>query len=183
MEDAVNAFQLRERADKTPQELIAELRHVGPLAARKWAYRFRPLKPFSLPHRDAGRLSFRHLMWVIHSRDTWMHRLDVCRATKNEFMQTAEHDGRIAELVMLDVADNLDRKYEGPTLGFHLTGIAGGTWKVGSGEPAATIQMDVLAFNIFASGRYTYEEARPMMTITGDTDSAENALQEILVVY
>ena len=84
---------------------------------------------------------------------------------------------------MLDVADTLERKFDGPAMVFDLTGIAGGTWKIGKGEPAATIQMDVLDFNIFASGRYTYEEARPLATITGDVAAAEAAMKHILVVY
>ena len=183
IEDAINKFQLQERAGKSPTELLAELRRAGPVAARKWAYHFRPLKLFSLPHPVAGKLPLRHLMWVTHSRDTWMHRLDICRATGRKFEQSREHDGRIAELVMLDVADVLAMKSNGPALVFELTGIAGGTWKIGQGEAAATMRMDVLDFNIFASGRYTYEEARPKMMITGDVSSAEEALKKILVVY
>jgi uncharacterized protein (TIGR03083 family) len=183
IEDAINAFQLKERADKTPEELIAELRQVGPIGAKKWAYYFRFAKLFSLPHPVAGKLSIRHLMWVIHSRDTWMHRLDICRATGHDFEQTSEHDGRIAELVMLDVANVLARKFEGPALMFELTGTAGGSWKIGNGELAATIRMDVLDFNIFASGRYSFEQARPLATIAGDVRIAEEALRHILVVY
>lgn len=183
MEDAVNAFHLSEREDHSPGQMIAELREMGPIAAKMWAYRFRPLWLVSLPHRDAGRLSLKHLNWVIHSRDTWMHRLDTCRATGREFIQTREHDGRIVELVMLDVADNLARRFGGPALAFNLTGIAGGSWNIGKGEPAATVTMDALDFNVFASGRFSYKEARPLMTITGDVPTAEAALKTILVVY
>lgn len=183
IEDAINAAQLQERAGKSPAELIAELRHVGPIAAKKWAYQFRLAKLISIPHPVVEKLSFRYLMWVIHSRDTWMHRLDICRATGREFEQTREQDGRIAELVMVDVADVLARKFDGPALIFELTGLAGGTWKIGKGEPAATIRMDVLEFNIFASGRHSYEEARPLATITGDVSAAEEALKNILVLY
>jgi uncharacterized protein (TIGR03083 family) len=182
-EDAANEFQLLERADKSPTELISELRQVGPVAIHNWAYRFRLAKLITIPHPVAGKFSLRHLMLVVHSRDTWMHRLDICRATGRHFEQTREHDGRIAELVMLDVADTLARKFDGPALVFDLTGIAGGTWKIGKGEPVATIQMDVLEFNIFASGRYTFDEARPLATITGDVVTAEEALKNILVVY
>ena len=99
------------------------------------------------------------------------------------FEQTRAHDGRIAELVMLDVAGALARKLDGLALVFALTGIAGGTWKIGQGEPVAEIRMDVLEFNIFASGRYSYEQARPLATISGDISSAEKALKEILVLY
>ncbi len=182
-EDAVNAFQLRERADRTPDELIAELRRVGPAAARKWAYGFRLLKPFSIPHPDEGRLSFRHLMWVIHSRDTWMHRLDICRAAERSFHQTREHDGRIVALVMRDTAAVLKRKTDNPPLLIELTGTAGGAWRTGEGEPTASLQMDALEFNIFASGRWSFPEARPRMEISGDVSAAEAALEKLLVLY
>jgi uncharacterized protein (TIGR03083 family) len=182
-EDAINAEQLRERAGRTPAEMIAELRTAGPLAADKWAYHFRLFKLVSIPHPVVGKLNLRHLMWVVHSRDTWMHRLDICRATGHAFEQTAEHDGRIASLVMRDVEDVLAMKFKGPALLFELTGIAGGSWKIGQGEPAAAIHMDVLDFNIFASGRYSYQQARPLAKISGDVRTAEEALKQILVLY
>jgi uncharacterized protein (TIGR03083 family) len=182
-EDAVNAFQLKERAGQTPQTLIEELRLVGPRAAKKWAFRFLLIKILTIPHPDAGRLSIKHLMWVIHSRDTWMHRLDICRATGRKFVQNEEHDSRIVELVMRDVADNLARKFNGPALVFELTGTGGGLWKIGKGNPAAKIQMDVLEFNIFASGRCTFKKARQMMNISGDVITAEEALKKILVIF
>ena len=182
-EDKVNEIQLRDRADKSPAELIAELRRVGPVGAQNWAYGFGVLKLISIPHPVIGKLSLRHLMWVIHSRDTWMHRLDICRATGQVFEQTTEHDGRIAALVMRDVAEVLAWKFHGPALTFELTGIAGGTWKLGHGDPVAAITMDVLEFNIFASGRTSYEQARPLMTITGEVNTSEKALKELLVLY
>ncbi len=183
IEDAINAFQLKERADKSPEELIEELRYAGPIAAEKWAYQFRLAKLLAMPHPIAGTLSLRYLMHVTHSRDTWMHRLDICRAAGREFEQTQEHDGRIAELVMLDVANLLAKKKNSPALIFELTGIAGGSWKIGEGEPVSNVRMDVLDFNIFVSGRYSYEEALPLMTITGDTKNAEDALKDILILY
>jgi uncharacterized protein (TIGR03083 family) len=182
-EDAVNAFQLQEREGQSPQELIAELRQVGPIAARKWAYGFRLFKLFSIPHPDQGRLSFRHLMWVIHSRDTWMHRLDICRAADRAFHQTPEHDGRIVELVMRDTAAVLQNKTADPPLRFELSGIAGGSWRSGVGEPTAEVRMDALEFNIFASGRWMLSEARPQMEISGDVPAAEAALEKLLVLY
>jgi hypothetical protein len=112
-----------------------------------------------------------------------MHRLDICRATGRQFEQTADHDGRITALVMRDVADVLTRKFNGPALVFDLTGVAGGTWQIGRGEPVADIQMDALDFNFFASGRTTFEQARPLMSITGDVITAEQALKQILILY
>jgi uncharacterized protein (TIGR03083 family) len=182
-EDATNEIQLSKRSGKSPAELIAELKSVGPIAAQKWAYQFRLVKPITIPHRTAGSLNLRHLMWVIHSRDTWMHRLDICRATGRKFEQTAEHDGRIAALVMLDGAKALTKKLDGRAIAFALTGVGGGNWKVGIGEPSATIRMDVLDFNIFVSGRFSYEHARTLACITGDIALSEIALKNLLILF
>ena len=79
-EDAINARQLADRAYKSPAELIAELQVTGDAAVRNWAHGFRLFKLLGIPHPVPGWLSVRHLMLVVHSRDTWIHRLDICRA-------------------------------------------------------------------------------------------------------
>jgi uncharacterized protein (TIGR03083 family) len=182
-EDAVNDLQVSERAGRSPAELIAELRRVGPVASQKWAYQFRLARLVTIPHPVPGKLSLRHLMWVIHSRDTWMHRLDICRATGRKFEQTADQDGRIAALVMYDVDKAVRTKHPGQSLLFNLDGVAGGAWKIGLAEPAAKIRMDVLDFNIFASGRYTFAEALSRAQISGDSDLAQAALKDLLILY
>lgn len=182
-EDAINALQLRERKDKTPTELIAELRRVGPIATQKWAYQFRLIKPIGIPHPVGGYLTLQHLMWIIHSRDTWMHRLDICHATGRKFYQTPEHDGRIVALVMRDVECCLRGKLNGQAVIFDLSGVAGGVWQVGSGAAQATIEMDALDFNILASGRFSYAEGRAHASVSGDVALAELALKKTLVLY
>ncbi len=182
-EDAVNETQLAERAGKSPAELLAELRRVGPVAIEKWSHQFQFIKLLSIPHQIAGTLSLRHLMLVIHSRDTWMHRLDICRATGRSFEQTAGHDGRIAALVMRDVAQALPKKMGPGSVIFELTGAAGGSWQIGAGDSISTIQMDVLDFNIYASGRFSYAEARSKASIKGDITFGENALMNTQALY
>jgi uncharacterized protein (TIGR03083 family) len=122
-------------------------------------------------------------MWVIHSRDTWMHRLDICRATGQIFEQTAAHDGRIVALIISDVARALSKKLDERAIVFELSGISGGVWKIGSGDPAVIIKMDALDFAIFASGRFSYEEARPKVSLTGEVKLAEQALKNMLVLF
>jgi len=182
-EDAVNALQLAERADTSPAQLIAEIRRVGPIAIHKWAYQFRLFKLNSVPHPVPGRLSMRDLMWVIHSRDTWMHRLDICRATGRTFEQTTGHDDRIAALVMRDAAKKLAQKLGTRAVVFDLSGLAGGLWKIGTGQATASIQMDALDFNVYASGRYTYAEGRSKANVSGDVALAELALKNTQVLY
>ena len=66
---------------------------------------------------------------------------------------------------------------------FDLSGVAGGVWQVGRGEPAATIQTDVLDFNVFASGRSTPEEALARATVSGDTSLAKQVLGSTLILF
>ncbi len=182
-EDAVNDLQVGERRDRSPEEIIAELRRVAPKAIHNWSYGFLLPKLITLPHPVAGNLSLRHLMWVIHSRDTWMHRLDICRATGNHFEQTAKHDGRIAALVMLDVARQLSNKLGDQAIVFELTGMAGSTWKVGTGAETARLRMDTLDFNIFVSGRFSFEEGLARAELSGDTDFLKATLKDLLILF
>ena len=182
-EDAINDLQVGERHDRSPAEIIAELRQVAPKAMQNWAYHFRLAKLITVPHPVSGTFSLRHLMWVIHSRDTWMHRLDICRATGNHFEQTPEHDGRIAALVMLDVARQLTKKLDGKSIVFELTGIAGGTWKVGLGPETARLRMDALDFNIFVSGRFSYEEGLSRAELAGDAELLKAVLKDLLILF
>ncbi len=182
-EDAINDLQVGERKSRTPAELIAELKQIGEVAARNWAYGFNAIKWIHTPHPVGGFMSIRHLMWVTHSRDTWMHRLDICRAANRPFEQTREHDGRIVELVVLDTAKKLTKKLNGQAITLSLTGIAGGIWQIGKGSPVAEMEMDALDFNIFASGRFSYEEGMKLANISGDRLLVENVFKNLLVLY
>lgn len=92
-------------------------------------------------------------------------------------------DGRIAALVMRDVAMQHRKLLSDRAVVFDLLGVAGSVWKVGTGEVAATIRMDVLEFNIFASGRFTFDEARTRATISGDVQLAEQVMKQTLILY
>ena len=182
-EDKVNEFQVNQRADKSPTELITELRQAGPIAIKNSAYRFRLIKPIVSSHPIGGVISLRYILWIIRSRDTWMHRLDICRATGHHFEQTKEHDGRINELVVLDLARSLKNKLGKRALNLVLTGIAGGAWKIGPTEPEATIEMDTLDFNIYASGRFNHEEGLSRAQFLGDKNLARLAFKNFMVLY
>ena len=182
-EDAINALQVGERKSKTPAELISELKQVGEVAAHNWTYGFNAIKWIATPHPVGGFMSIRHLMWIIHSRDTWMHRMDICRATNRPFEQTREHDGRIVELVVRDVAGKLRKRLNGKAITLTLTGVSGGEWLLGNGEPVSSLEMDALDFNIFVSGRYSYQEGMNRAKISGDNPVIQNAFKNLLVLY
>ncbi len=188
-EDVINEIQIADRQHKTNAELISEIQQHG---ARTIANRHRVpffLRAITLPRSDGTKLNIGYLLDVIYARDTWMHRSDLARATHREMKLTREHDGRIVELVMRDVNELLAPKLGSDSLVIELTGIAGNTWRIGDSHashgmtPRGTIQMDALDFNVYASGRFTFEQARPKAIITGERTFVENALKQISILY
>lgn len=146
--DGANAVQVRERADATTAELIARYERVIPKALR-WRRRLRWI-PVSMQD-DGGRFTFRELHEVILTRDTWMHRVDIARATGRDMVLTAEHDGRIVEDCILDWA----KKHRHP-FSLLLKGPAGGRFEAGSGGPHHEI--DAVEFARAVSGRSVQEQ-------------------------
>jgi len=141
--DGSNAVQVRERASATTAELIATYERVIPKVLR-WRRRLRWI-PGSMQD-DGGRFSFRELFEVILTRDTWMHRVDIARATGRELVLTPEHDGRIVEDCVLDWAKKHRRPFS-----LVLGGPAGGRLEAGTGEPL--VEIDAVEFARALSGR------------------------------
>jgi uncharacterized protein (TIGR03083 family) len=149
--DALTAFQVEERQHLGPEELRAELHRVGPRAA-KGRRRF---PGFVRRRRGPGeevvngvpeRWSLGYGTDVIFTRDAWMHRLDLARATGREPVLTPDHDGVIVADVVAEWARRHGRPYR-----LELTGPAGGRWSSGTG--GVEIVMDAAEFCRVLSGR------------------------------
>ena len=183
-EDTINAVQVADRAYKAPDELMAELRAVGRRAIANQQRLPLALRLLGLPHPAVGFLQLGYLLDIIYTRDTWMHRLDIARATGRGMVLTREHDGRLVALVVRDLARSLAPKLGGKAVVFALTGPAGGAWRIGpEAAPSATIGMDTLDFNCLASGRFDAEAGRARASLEGDRALAELALRESRVLY
>lgn len=184
--DLVNRLQVEDRANASPAELVGELQEVGPqaIATRQRLPAFlRALRvPFGPP---LGFVPVSYLTDLIYTRDTWSHRLDICRATGREMILTPDHDGQMMALVMRDLAAKLHRKGKGISVGFHLTGLAGGSWRIGSLKSRATLHMDALIFSRLTSGRLSPDEVwdRSLVVIDGDPGMARQALNHATVPY
>lgn len=149
--DALTALQVRERADRTPEQLREEVQRTGPRAARG-----RRMAPGLVRRRDMGipqevdgvpeSWTVGFLLDVILTRDTWMHRSDVAEATGTPMVLTAEHDGVLVADVVEEWADRHGRPFE-----LHLDGPAGGEWRRGEGGEVHTL--DAVAFCRLVSGR------------------------------
>jgi uncharacterized protein (TIGR03083 family) len=149
MIDAMTAAQVRDRVSLTPSQLVEHLAEVAPRAVRarrrtpallRWAVRMKQDPPFT------ERWKFGYLVDTIFTRDTWMHRLDLCRATNREMVLTADHDGRL----VADVVAEWAHRHEQPC-SLLLSGPAGGRWGTNGG--ANEIEMDALDFCRTLAGR------------------------------
>lgn len=149
--DGMTAVQVRERADLSTDELIARIDDVGPRVAR--ARRRVPglLRKMPMKEEVGGvpeKWRMGYLLDVILTRDTWMHRVDIARATGREMILTPEHDGRL----IADVVAEWARRHDQP---FTLTleGPAGGTFTAGAG--GEHIAIDATELCRVLSGRAT----------------------------
>ena len=93
-----------------------------------------------------GQWTAGYLFDVIHTRDPWMHRIDICRATGREPVLSAGHDGRILADVVADWASR-----HGQPFTLTLTGPAGGSFRAGESGP--DLELDAVEFARILSGR------------------------------
>jgi uncharacterized protein (TIGR03083 family) len=146
--DAMTALQVREHAALTPNQLRDALHEAAPrgLAARRATtqeLRDTPYDP-QLPG-EAG-WTFGYLYDVILTRDPWIHRVDISRATGRDMELSPDHDGRIAADVVADWA----RRHATPFT-LSLSGLAGGLYEWGTDGDA--LELDAVEFCRILSGR------------------------------
>jgi uncharacterized protein (TIGR03083 family) len=150
--DHMTAIQVEETASLSVDELVAEARRLVPKAT---AGRRRAPGPMRRRVRfpvlvggDTERWTVGWLVDVCLTRDTWLHRVDVCRAVDRRPELTPDHDGRI----VADVVEDWARRHGEP---YHLvlTGPAGGRF----GDPAVgePLELDAVEYCRILSGRST----------------------------
>jgi len=146
--DGINDLQIRERAGRTPPELLQELRLTLPKAVHRRATYPRILRPVSISDPVVGSIRLGELMDVIYTRDAWMHRVDLARATEQPLELTSDHDGRVVADVVRDWADRHSRPFR-----LELDGPAGGSYA--SGVDGEGHSLDAVEFCRILSGRGT----------------------------
>ena len=149
--DGMTAVQVRDRAHLDREQLLERLTDVAPRSARARGrvpslLRRAPLKQEVGDVTETWRLGY--LLDVILTRDTWMHRVDIARATSREMEMTPEHDGRL----VADVVAEWARRH-GKPFTLVLDGPAGGTFTHGGGGEHITL--DAVEFCRILSGRAT----------------------------
>jgi uncharacterized protein (TIGR03083 family) len=150
--DAMTAMQVAEYAGATTDELVAAVERRGPDAARWRTGTPRLLRAMPMQENVGGRPETWRLAFLfdtILTRDPWMHRVDIARATGRELVLTPDHDGRI----VADVVAEWARRH-GKPFALTLTGLAGGDFVAGdaTGDP---LTLDAVEFCRTLSGRAT----------------------------
>jgi len=150
---ALTAVQVAERDHWSPTRAVAEVRRIGPRATGGRRRVPAVVRARALPqvqHVDgvAERWTIGYLNDVILTRDPWMHRMDLARATGRDPVLTPEHDGVIVADVVAEWAARHGTAYR-----LTLGGPAGGTWSSGAG--GEEIELDAVDFCRVLSGRGT----------------------------
>jgi uncharacterized protein (TIGR03083 family) len=149
--DALTGVQVEERQDMTPAQILARFHRVAPKASRG-----RRLTPGLIRRRTMPQLqvvgdheepwAIGYLIDVILTRDPWMHRIDISRATGALPVLTPEHDGVLVDDVVREWAQR-----HGQPFVLNLAGPAGGSWTIGNG--AEGLDLDAVQFCRTVSGR------------------------------
>jgi uncharacterized protein (TIGR03083 family) len=145
MIDALTALQVAKNAGRAPADIVSEVRRLGPRAVNG---RRRPpafIRDLRMREETDGWWTFGYLFDVILTRDPFMHRIDITRATGVPMAATAEHEGVLVDDVVREWADRHGAPYT-----LELSGPAGGRWQAGEGEHVA---MDAFEFCRAVSGR------------------------------
>ncbi|MFL6100501.1 MAG: maleylpyruvate isomerase family mycothiol-dependent enzyme [Actinomycetales bacterium] len=156
--DWLTAYQVERFGPNPPAELARLAAVVAPKAARgrKRVPGFVRRRSMPLPQLvgavpEQWTLGF--LIDTVLTRDTWMHRVDLARATGQPMVLTAEHDGAIIADVVAEWAERHGAPYR-----LTLTGPAGGIWSSGSaaaGTVGEELTLDAVEFCRLVSGRGT----------------------------
>jgi hypothetical protein len=148
LEAGLSGVQVAERADLSPDQLLARLEQVAPNTIKGRARTPRPMRAIKIGI-DAPvveKWSLGYLIDIIYLRDAWMHRVDTADATGAQLVLSPEHDGRI----VADVVAEWARRH-GQPFTLELTGVAGGDFTAGGGgEPIA---IDAVEFCSVLAGR------------------------------
>jgi uncharacterized protein (TIGR03083 family) len=148
--DALTALQVEKNAGLTNDEVVDAMRRVGLRAARGRRRTPALVRNRAVPEQqdvagDKEWWTFGYLLDTILTRDPFMHRIDIARATGVELTPTEVHEGVIVDDVVREWAERHGQDHV-----LELTGPAGGRWNRGA---APVTRMDALDFCRILAGR------------------------------
>lgn len=152
--DALNALQIEDHRALTPVERVAALRAAADPSVRGRMRVPAALRRISGPVASGGstaagmpaRDTVGHLVDVIITRDVWMHRVDIARATGRDLSLDSATDGALVADVVAEWAQRHGQPFE-----LTLSGPAGGEFSQGDG--GERLELDAIEFCRALSGR------------------------------
>jgi len=148
MIDEMTAAQVREHTTLAPGDFEPKMRTLAPkaVAGRRRIPALVRALPFKPGPPIDGSWKLGYLVDTILNRDSWMHRVDLARATGKPLVLTHEHDGRIIADVVAEWARAHGQPFE-----LVLDGPAGGTFV--QGDRGERLTLDAIEFCRILSGR------------------------------
>jgi uncharacterized protein (TIGR03083 family) len=150
--DGHNQVQIDELADRSPAELTAHLARFGlkGLAATQRMPEIlrRILSTIFFPEPPLPDRRLSHLFDVLTARDTWMHRLELVRATGGQ-SRPHPHGAQIVAEVVRD----LQHGWRDKPFQLTLAGAVAGTWTIGNTTPVGHTTVETFAAMLHLSGR------------------------------
>ncbi|MCU1602321.1 MAG: hypothetical protein JWO22_3030 [Frankiales bacterium] len=149
--DALTAVQVANHATDSTEELVERFAVIGPrsVKGRRRTPGFVRGRTLPIPQTVGAQTedwTIGFLVDVVLSRDPWMHRIDLARATGQDLELTPEHDGVVVNDVVTEWAER-----HGQPCTVELDGPAGGRWQFAGGGP--TVTDDAIDFCRGLSGR------------------------------
>jgi len=145
--DGLNELQIREREHLSNDDLVGQLRVIGPKAVKgRWGTPA-PMRYFPLPFGPPiGWVPLKYLLDVGFTRDIWAHRIDIHEAIGRPMRLSADHDGRLVADIVAEWSGIHGQPFE-----LVLDGPAGG--KFIQGVEGERIEIDALDFVRTLAGR------------------------------
>ncbi|MGC2486342.1 MAG: maleylpyruvate isomerase family mycothiol-dependent enzyme [Acidimicrobiales bacterium] len=146
--DGMNQFQVNERGGLSTDQLLTEWAAMSTKALRARTRLPRPIAKLPLLNLPApvGRQPLSYLYDIGFTRDVWMHRIDLSRATGRALSLDEHHDGRIVADIVAEWATT-----HGQSFTLSLTGPAGGNYR--SGTDGEYVEIDAVEFCRTLAGR------------------------------
>jgi uncharacterized protein (TIGR03083 family) len=146
--DGANEYQIAKHAHLANDGIADAYAEIAPKATKartKMPKLVRSLPVLDLPE-PVGRKPLAYLSDMGFTRDVWMHRVDLCCATRIPMELTPGHDGRIIADIVAEWATT-----HGKPFTLDLDGPAGGHYR--SGDGGEHVQIDAVELTRILSGR------------------------------
>lgn len=172
--DYMCASQIAERQRLNTAQLVADLRNWATQAPQKLRTKPAFVRSLQMP-ASAGLpqgATMATLFDVINTRDVWLHRIDLARATgRTRSITLAESE------VVSQVLRDLDNQWTHEAVELTLTGPGGGSWQIGEGDPVASVTEEAVAYLRLLSGR----SDECVLSAAGDVRMAQTLRQQRIV--